>query len=126
MAQERKLERILGECEELLQTETEALEAEDLDSLEMVLGQKDEAIAELTRLLDSNAVPVDDDSIGTRVRAILNLTQENALNLAEWMDKTDQKMALLSRGRNRLKGVRHSYVTVPREGFLDRGRRFEA
>ena len=126
MAQERKIERILGECEELLRTETEALEAEDLDSLETVLAQKDEAIAELTRLLDSSAGPVDDDSIGSRVRAIMNLTRENASNLAEWMDKTDQEMALLSRGRNRLKGVRHSYVTVPRKGFLDRGRRFEA
>ena len=126
MAQERKLERILQECEELLQQETQALKAEDLDSLETVLGQKDEAIAELTCLLDSDDVSVDDDSIGNRVRAVLDLTRENALNLEEWMDKTDKELAHLSRGRNRLKGVRLSYVTVPRKGFLDRSRRFEA
>jgi hypothetical protein len=67
-----------------------------------------------------------DDSIFSRVQGIQKKTQANSKVLAEWMEKMDKEMILVSRGKNRLKGVRHSYVTIPREGYLDRSRRFEA
>jgi hypothetical protein len=126
MGFEQKLERLLGECEELLQQEILAIEEEDLKSLEEIGTKKDKAIAELTRIMDAVDSERLDDSIFSRVQGIQKKTQANSKVLAEWMEKMDKEMILVSRGKNRLKGVRHSYVTIPREGYLDRSRRFEA
>jgi hypothetical protein len=126
MGFEQKLERLLGECEELLQQEILAIEEEDLKSLEEIGAKKDKAVAGLTRIMDAVDSERLDDSILSRVQGIQKKTQANSKVLAKWMEKMDKEMILLSRGKNRLKGVRHSYVTIPREGYLDRSRRFEA
>ena len=126
MGFEQKLERLLGECEELLQQEILAIEEEDLKSLEEIGTKKNKAIAGLTRFMDAVDSERLDDSIFSRVQGIQKKTQANSKVLAEWMEKMDKEMILVSRGKNRLKGVRHSYVTIPREGYLDRSRRFEA
>ena len=123
---EQKVERLLGECEELLKQEILAIQAEDLKSLEEIGVKKDKAIAGLTRMMDAVDAEALGDSIFSRVQGVQKKTQSNSKVLAEWMDKMDKEMILLSRGRNRLKGVRHSYVTVPREGYLDRSRHYEA
>ena len=126
MDTEEKLERLLAECEELLDQEIKAIEDENLEGLEEIGGKKTEAIDKLTHMMDTVDAELLDDSIFSRVQRVQKKTQSNSKVLAEWMDKMDKEMVLLSRGRNRLKGVRHSYVTVPREGYLDRSRHYEA
>ena len=122
----QKLERALSHCENLLLEETEAIENEDLDRLEEVGGRKDEALASLIGILDSMDDLQLDDVGNARMLSVLDKTDANSRRLAEWMDHMDREMALLSRGRNRLKGLRHSYVTLNRRGFLDKSRKFKA
>ena len=126
MDTEEKLERLLAECEELLNQEIKAIEEENLEVLEAIGAKKTEAIDKLTHMMDTVDTEPLGDSIFSRVQGVQKKTQTNSKVLADWMDRMDKEMVLLSRGRNRLKGVRHSYVTVPREGYLDRSRRFEA
>ncbi|MBT3470275.1 MAG: hypothetical protein HN675_03025 [Opitutae bacterium] len=126
MDTEEKLERLLAECEELLNQEIKAIEEENLEVLEVIAAKKTEAIDKLTQMMDTVDTEPLGDSIFNRVQGVQKKTQTNSKVLADWMDRMDKEMVLLSRGRNRLKGVRHSYVTVPREGYLDRSRRFEA
>ncbi|MBT4223455.1 MAG: hypothetical protein HOD72_03210 [Opitutae bacterium] len=126
MDTEEKLERLLAECEELLNQEIKAIEEENLEVLEAIAAKKTEAIDKLTQMMDTVDTEPLGDSIFNRVQGVQKKTQTNSKVLADWMDRMDKEMVLLSRGRNRLKGVRHSYVTVPREGYLDRSRRFEA
>ena len=126
MDTEEKLERLLAECEELLNQEIKAIEEENLEVLEAIGAKKTEAIDKLTQMMDTVDTEPLGDSIFNRVQGVQKKTQTNSKVLADWMDRMDKEMVLLSRGRNRLKGVRHSYVTVPREGYLDRSRRFEA
>ena len=123
----QKLEQVLCHCENLLREESQAIENEDLDRLEEVEGRKDEALANLVGVLESmeGSTPLD-DADDERMLSILDQTDANSKLLADWMEHMDREMALLSRGRNRLKGLRHSYVTLPRKGFLDRSRNFEA
>ena len=126
MDTEEKLEGLLAECEELLNQEIKAIEEENLEVLEAIAAKKTEAIDKLTQMMDTVDTEPLGDSIFNRVQGVQKKTQTNSKVLADWMDRMDKEMVLLSRGRNRLKGVRHSYVTVPREGYLDRSRRFEA
>jgi hypothetical protein len=126
MDTEEKLEGLLAECEELLNQEIKAIEEENLEVLEEIGAKKTEAIDKLTHMMDTVDTEPLGDSIFSRVQGVQKKTQTNSKVLADWMDRMDKEMVLLSRGRNRLKGVRHSYVTVPREGYLDRSRRFEA
>ena len=126
MDTEEKLERLLAECEELLNQEIKAIEEENLEVLEVIAAKKTEAIDKLTQMMDTVDTEPLGGSIFNRVQGVQKKTQTNSKVLADWMDRMDKEMVLLSRGRNRLKGVRHSYVTVPREGYLDRSRRFEA
>ena len=126
MDTEEKLERLLAECEELLNQEIKAIEEENLEVLEVIAAKKTEAIDKLTQMMDTVDTEPLGGSIFNRVQGVQKKTQDNSKVLADWMDRMDKEMVLLSRGRNRLKGVRHSYVTVPREGYLDRSRRFEA
>ena len=126
MDTEEKLERLLAECEELLNQEIKAIEEENLEVLEAIGAKKTEAIDKLTQMMDTVDTEPLGGSIFNRVQGVQKKTQDNSKVLADWMDRMDKEMVLLSRGRNRLKGVRHSYVTVPREGYLDRSRRFEA
>ncbi len=122
MPQVSKLERLLKECEELLDLESSALQEEDLDRVAKLIEDKDSILSSLTRLLDGGPV----EGLEDRVRLLHDRINENAGKLDELMERTDRELALLSRGRNRLRGLRNSYVKVPREGYLDRSQRFEA
>jgi len=124
---DQKLEQVLSHCENLLREESESIANEDLDRLEEVGGRKDEALAKLIEILKSmEDVTSLDDADNARMLAILDQTDANSRSLADWMEHMDREIGLISRGRNRLKGLRHAYVTLPRKGFLDRSQNFEA
>ena len=126
MTQDSKLKRLLRECSDLVQRESDALEAEDMELLSSLITQKDVAITDLSQLLEDGAASDSDGWLEEQVRTLFDRINENAVKLGGLMEKTDRELALMTRGRNRLKGLRHSYVTVPREGFLDRSNHFEA
>ena len=126
MTQDSKLKRLLRECRDLVQRELDALEAEDMELLSSLITQKDVAITDLSQLLEDGEASDSDGWLEEQVRTLFDRINENAVKLGGLMEKTDQELALMTRGRNRLKGLRHSYVTVPREGFLDRSNHFEA
>lgn len=126
MTQDSKLKRLLRECRDLVQRESDALEAEDMELLSSLITQKDVAITDLSQLLEDGEASDSDGWLEEQVRTLFDRINENAVKLGRLMEKTDQELALMTRGRNRLKGLRHSYVTVPREGFLDRSNHFEA
>lgn len=126
MTQDSKLKRLLRECRDLVQRESDALEAEDMELLSSLITQKDVAITDLSQLLEDGEASDSDGWLEEQVRTLFDRINENAVKLGGLMEKTDQELALMTRGRNRLKGLRHSYVTVPREGFLDRSNHFEA
>lgn len=117
-----KLERLLLDCFELLDQEASALASEDLERISEVLKIKESSFASLNSVLEDESVEEYED----RVRLLYDRTNENAEKLDELMEKTDRELALISRGRNRLRGLRNSYVKVPREGYLNRSHRFEA
>ena len=124
MSMDTKLEGILKECFELINLEAVALEDNDLERVSEIIGQKDNSVSELAGLLE------EDFSLSQgqqdAVRKIYDGINANAEKMDALLEKTDKELALLSRGRNRLRGLRNSYVKVPREGYLDRSRRFEA
>ena len=124
MSMDTKLEGILKECFELINLEAVALEDNDLERVSEIIGQKDNSVSELAGLLE------EDFSLSQgqqdAVRKIYDGINANAEKLDALLEKTDKELALLSRGRNRLRGLRNSYVKVPREGYLDRSNRFEA
>ena len=126
MTQDSKLKRLLRECRDLVQRESDALEAEDMELLSSLITQKDVAITDLSQLLEDGEASDSDGWLEEQVRTLFDRINEYAVKLGGLMEKTDQELALMTRGRNRLKGLRHSYVTVPREGFLDRSNHFEA
>ena len=122
MPQSPKLERLLSDCFELLDQEASALASEDLERISEVLKIKESSFASLNSLLVDEPV----EEYEEQVRLLYDRTNENAEKLDELMEKTDRELALISRGRNRLRGLRNSYVKVPREGYLNRSQRFEA
>ena len=122
MPQSPKLERLLSDCFELLDQEASALASEDLERISEALKMKESSFASLNSLLEDEPVEEYED----QVRLLYDRTNENAEKLDELMEKTDRELALISRGRNRLRGLRNSYVKVPREGYLNRSQRFEA
>ncbi len=122
MPKSPKLERQLSDCFELLDQESSALASEDLERISEVLKIKESSFASLNSLLEDEPV----EEYEEQVRLLYDRTNENAEKLDELMEKTDRELALISRGRNRLRGLRNSYVKVPREGYLDRSQRFEA
>ena len=124
MSKDTKLECIIKECFELINLEAVALEENDLERISEIIGQKDDSVSALAGLLqeDSSLSQGQHDA----VRKIYDGINANTEKLDALIEKTDKELALLSRGRNRLRGLRNSYVTVPREGYLDRSNRFEA
>ena len=122
MPKSQKLERLLSDCFELLDQEASALASEDLERISEVLKIKESSFASLNSLLEDEPVEEYED----QVRLLYDRTNENAEKLDELMEKTDRELALISRGRNRLRGLRNSYVKVPREGYLNRSHQFEA
>ena len=122
MPQSQKLARLIKNCFELLDEEAKALVEEDLDRVSELFEQKESAFVSLTDLLDAGPFEDFEDD----VRLVYDRINENGTKLDELMEKADRELALLSRGRNRLRGLRNSYVKVPREGYLDRSQRFEA
>ena len=74
MDTEEKLERLLAECEELLDQEIKAIEDENLEGLEEIGGKKTEAIDNLTHMMDTVVAELLDDSISSRVQRVQKKT----------------------------------------------------
>ena len=121
------LEKALSACNGLLDEEAEAIGRKDLDALEEGLERKDAAIACLAKQIDLYGQPDSpDDPVPGKVQDVYNRLGENSSKLEEWMDVMDRDVALASRGRNRLKGVRRKYVTAHKGAYRKPGQSFEA
>ena len=123
---EQQLQKVLRICDELLDEEEDALGKKDLALLEDVQGRKQDAVNRLITLIDrSQEETFEDEQIPQRAQNILTRIRENSSVLASWMDKHEKELAMATRGKNRLKGVRRKYVTE-HQGYLRRSQNFKA
>ena len=122
MPQIPKLERLLLDCFELLDQEASALASEDLERVSEVLKIKESSFASLNSLLEDEPV----EEYEEQVRLLYDRTNENAEKLDELMEKTDRELALISRGRNRLRVFVIATLRYQEKGYLNRSHRFEA
>lgn len=117
----------LSACNTLLDEEAEAIEVKNLDLLEDLQERKNEAIARLARQVNKFGQKESPESkVPDRVQKVYDRLGQNAEKLKEWMDLLDRDVALASRGRNRLKGVRRKYVTAHKGAYRKPGQSFEA
>ena len=125
-SQIHKIEEVIQSCNQLLDEEEAALDAKNLEKFEKVVLEKQEVIAELVGLLDDpENHPFEDDTLEARAQAVLDRIQANDDVLSRWMDHQQKEIAIVSRKKLNLRGVKKKYVTE-HQGYLRRSKSFKA
>jgi hypothetical protein len=121
------LEKALRDCNGLLDEEDAAFDSKDLDALEEIQPRKADAIALLVAQIEKfGKSKAPEGDYLEKVRDVNDRIRKNGDRLKEWMETVDRDVALASRGRNRLKGVRRKYVTIHKGAYRKPGQSFEA
>ena len=101
---EESFARSLGTCESLLQTEREAIERVDVDAIETVLAQKDDAFEELRKAGENLGYsPNDRPEFMSRIEAIFAEQQGNLERMQVVLTKHEVDGKEVRQGQARLR-----------------------